>query len=404
MCTVAKPLSPTESEEVPLQAMIFDSVYNTFRGVEVYCRIFNGMLRKGDRIKCCSTDKIYQADEIGLLGLQQIPQSSLSAGQVGYLISGIKNAREVKVGDTVTHVHNPCREPIKGFANVKPMVFAGIYPIETREYKELRASLEKLQLNDASFVWTPETSSALGVGFRCGFLGMLHMEILQERLEREFGMHVLTTVPAVQYQVVDKQGKTQTINSPADMPEAHKIDEIQEPLLQTQIITKPEFIGGIIKLCIEKRGILQHQRHLTPDRVELIFELPLAEMVFDFFGQLKSLSRGYASLDYELLGFRPATLVRLDILLNNDKVDALAIIVHRDKAYDWGKKLCSKLKELLPRQMFEIAIQAAIGTKVIARETIKAMRKNVTTKCYGGDISRKKKLLEKQKQGKKRMH
>lgn len=394
---------PTGSPEAPLQAMIFDSVYNPFRGVEVYCRIFNGTIQQGDQVKFVSTGKAYAADELGVLGLRQIPQPSLSAGQVGYLISGIKNAREVKVGDTITHVSNPCSQAVKGFEDVKPMVFAGIYPVDTNEYEELRAAMEKLQLNDASLVWSPETSAALGLGFRCGFLGMLHMEIVQERLEREFDMTVITTAPSVQYHVIDKQGHIQVVNAPAAMPDPTAIAEIQEPLIKAQIITKPEFIGGMIKLCMDKRGVLKNQVYLTTDRVELSFELPLAEVVFDFFDKLKTLSKGYASLDYELLGFVTARLVKLDILLNNEKVDALSAIVHRDKAYEWGKKLCAQLKALLPRQLFEIAIQAAIGNKVVARETVKAMRKNVIAKCYGGDISRKRKLLEKQKKGKKRM-
>lgn len=394
---------PTGLPEAPLQAMIFDSVYNSFRGVEVYFRIFNGTIRQSDQVKLVSTGKTYEADEIGVLRLRQAPQPSLSAGQVGYLISGIKNAREVKVGDTITHVSNPCSQAIKGFEDVKPMVFAGIYPVDTKEYEELCAAMEKLQLNDASLVWSPETSAALGIGFRCGFLGMLHMEIVQERLEREFGMTVITTVPSVQFHVIDKQGQTRAVNAPSEMPDPSTIDQIKEPFISAQIITKPEFIGGIMKLCMEKRGTLKNQEFLTTDRVELSFELPLAEIVFDFFDKLKSISKGYASLDYELVGFVPSHLVKLDILLNGEKVDALSAIVHRAKAYEWSKKLCEKLKELLPRQMFEIAIQAAIGTKVIARETVKALRKNVIAKCYGGDISRKRKLLEKQKKGKKRM-
>ena len=394
---------PTGLLEAPLQAMIFDSVYNSFRGVEVYFRILNGTIRQGDQIKFLSTGKTYGADEIGILKLHQTPQPSLGAGHVGYLISGIKNAREVKVGDTITHVSNPCNKAVKGFEDVKPMVFAGIYPVDTNEYEELLAAMEKLQLNDASLVWSPETSAALGIGFRCGFLGMLHMEIVQERLEREFGMTVITTVPSVKFHVIDKQGQAASVNAPSEMPDPSTIDQIKEPFISAQIITKPEFIGGIMKLCMDKRGTLKNQVFLTTDRVELSFELPLAEIVFDFFDKLKSISKGYASLDYELVGFVPSHLVKLDILLNGEKVDALSAIVHRAKAYEWGKKLCEKLKELLPRQMFEIAIQAAIGTKVIARETVKALRKNVIAKCYGGDISRKRKLLEKQKKGKKRM-
>jgi len=394
---------PTGLVDAPLQAMIFDSVYNSFKGVEVYFRIFNGTIKQGDQVKFVNTGKSYEADEIGVLRLGQIPQESLSAGYVGYLISGIKNAREVKVGDTITHVNNPCKEAIKGFEDVKPMVYAGIYPVESNEYEELRTAIEKLQLNDASLVWTHESSAALGIGFRCGFLGMLHMEIVQERLEREFDMTVITTVPSVQFHVIDKQGDLHEVNAPSELPDPNLIDEIQEPFIRAQIITKPEFIGNIIKLCVDKRGALQNQTYLTTERVELTFKLPLAEVVFDFFDKLKTISKGYASLDYELIGFEPSKLVKLDILLNEEKIDALSAIVHRDKAYELGKKLCAKLKELLPKQMFEIPIQAAIGTKVIARETIKAMRKNVIAKCYGGDISRKRKLLEKQKKGKKRM-
>jgi GTP-binding protein LepA len=394
---------PTGLPDAPLQAMIFDSVYNSFKGVEVYFRIFNGTVRQGDQVKFVNTGKSYEADELGVLRLGQVPQESLSAGYVGYLISGIKNAREVKVGDTITHVNNPCKEAIKGFEDVKPMVYAGIYPVETNEYEELRTAIEKLQLNDASLVWTHESSAALGIGFRCGFLGMLHMEIIQERLEREFDMTVITTVPSVQFHVIDKQGDLHEVNAPSELPDPSLIDEIQEPFIRAQIITKPEFIGNIIKLCVDKRGALQNQTYLTTERVELTFKLPLAEVVFDFFDKLKTISKGYASLDYELLDFEASKLVKLDILLNEEKIDALSAIVHRDKAYELGKKLCAKLKELLPKQMFEIPIQAAVGTKVIARETIKAMRKNVIAKCYGGDISRKRKLLEKQKKGKKRM-
>ncbi|MHA7877512.1 MAG: translation elongation factor 4 [Bacteroidota bacterium] len=400
---VARIPAPSGNPHAPLQAMIFDSVYNSFRGIEVYFKILNGTMRKGDHVKFLNTGKSYTVDEMGVLKLRQAPQLSLSAGHVGYLISGIKDAREVKVGDTITHVEQPCREAVQGFADVKPMVFAGIYPVETSDYEDLRASIEKLQLNDAALVWEPETSAALGFGFRCGFLGMLHMEIIQERLEREFGMTVIITVPSVQFHVIDKTGKTHVVNAPSEMPDPGKIDQIQEPFIHAQIITKPEFIGGLMKLCIDKRGTLKNQVYLTADRVELSFSLPLTEIVFDFFDKLKSLSKGYASLDYEVTGFLPSQLVKLDILLNGEKIDAFSAIVHRDKAYVWGKKLCEKLKELLPRQMFEIAIQAAIGAKVVARETVKALRKNVIAKCYGGDISRKRKLLEKQKKGKKRM-
>jgi GTP-binding protein LepA len=395
--------APKGDPAAPLQALIFDSVYNSYRGIEVYFRIMNGTLRKGEKVKFINTGKIYNADEIGVLKLNQEPRTVMGAGNVGYLISGIKNAKEVKVGDTITTVENPTKESIQGFEEVKPMVFAGIYPVETSEFEELRSSMEKLQLNDASLVWEPESSVALGFGFRCGFLGMLHMEIVQERLEREFNMTVITTVPSVQFKVfTTKEGEIR-VNAPSDMPEPNYIDHIEEPYIKAQIISKSEYIGSIISLCMDKRGILKNQVYLTSDRVELNFEMPLAEIVFDFFDKLKTISRGYASLDYELIGFRVSNMVRLDIMLNGEKVDALSAIVHRDKAYDWGKRLCEKLRELLPRQMFEIAIQAAIGAKIISRETVKAMRKNVLAKCYGGDISRKRKLLEKQKKGKKRM-
>lgn len=395
--------APSGDADAPLQAMIFDSVFNSFRGIEVYFRVFNGTINKGDKVKFLNTGKTYEADEIGILKFKQEPQKSIHAGNVGYLISGIKVAKEVKVGDTITHVDRPCQQSIKGFENVKPMVFAGIYPVETSEYEELRTSMEKLQLNDASLVWEPETSAALGFGFRCGFLGMLHMEIVQERLEREFDMTVITTVPSVQFHAVKSNGSIQEVNAPSDMPEPNTISHIEEPFIRAQIISKSEYIGTIIALCMDKRGVLKNQVYLTQDRVELTFELPLSEIVFDFFDRLKTISRGYASLDYELIGFRQSTLVKLDIVLNGEKVDALSAIVHKDKAYEWGKRLCDKLRELIPRQMFEIAIQASIGTKIIARETVKAMRKNVLAKCYGGDISRKRKLLEKQKKGKKRM-
>ncbi|GIV36839.1 MAG: elongation factor 4 [Cyclobacteriaceae bacterium] len=393
---------PKGNSSAPLQAMIFDSVFNSFRGIEVYFRVLNGNIKKGDRVKFVSTGKEYIAEEIGVLKLTKQPRNEISAGNVGYLISGIKEAREVKVGDTITHVHRP-GEAIKGFENVKPMVFAGIYPVDTSEFEELRASMEKLQLNDASLVWEPETSAALGFGFRCGFLGMLHMEIVQERLEREFGMTVITTVPSVQFRAVKTDGTILEISAPSEMPEPNTIDHIEEPFIKAQIITKAEFIGPIIKLCMDKRGVIKNQTYLTTDRVEMTFEMPLAEIVFDFFDKLKTISKGYASLDYHLIGYRESDMVKLDIQLNGDKVDALSAIVHRSKAYEWGKKLCEKLKELLPRQMFEIAIQAAIGQKIIARETVKALRKNVLAKCYGGDITRKRKLLEKQKKGKKRM-
>lgn len=393
---------PKGDPNAPLQAMIFDSVFNSFRGIEVYFRVFNGSIKKGDKVKFVSTGKTYEADEIGVLKMNKLPKNEICAGNVGYLISGIKEAKEVKVGDTITHIDRP-GAAIKGFENVKPMVFAGIYPVDTTEFEELRASMEKLQLNDASLVWEPETSAALGFGFRCGFLGMLHMEIIQERLEREFDMTVITTVPSVQFIAVRTDGSTFEINAPSEMPDPNTIDHIEEPYIKAQIITKAEYIGGIIKLCMEKRGVLKNQSYLTTDRVEMSFEMPLAEIVFDFFDKLKTISKGYASLDYHLIGFRESDMVKLDIQLNGEKVDALSAIVHRSKAYEWGKKLCEKLRELLPRQMFEIAIQAAIGQKIIARETVKALRKNVLAKCYGGDISRKRKLLEKQKKGKKRM-
>ncbi len=395
--------APKGDPEAPLQAMIFDSVYNSFRGVEVIFRIFNGTINKGDKIKFVNTGREYEADEIGILGLNQIPQQTMSAGNVGYLISGVKVAKEIKVGDTITHVKRPCEAAIQGFENVKPMVFAGIYPVETTDYEELRYSMEKLQLNDASLVWEPETSMALGFGFRCGFLGMLHMEIIQERLEREFDMTVITTVPSVQFKALMTDDTIQLINAPSDMPDPTRMKHIEEPYVKASIITAAEYVGAVITLCMDKRGQIKNQVYLTAERVELSFDMPLAEIVFDFFDRLKTISRGYASLDYELIGYKVSQMVRLDVMLNGEPVDALSAIVHRDKAYDWGKKLCEKLKELVPRQMFEIAIQAAIGQKIIARETVKAMRKNVLAKCYGGDISRKRKLLEKQKKGKKRM-
>ncbi len=386
-----------------LQALIFDSEFNSFRGIEVIFRVFNGTIRKGDKIKFAATAKEYNADEVGVLRLDKEPRDFIAAGDVGYLISGIKNAKEVKVGDTIIHTGNRAAAAIKGFEDVKPMVFAGIYPVETSEYEDLRDAMEKLQLNDASLVWEPETSAALGFGFRCGFLGMLHMEIVQERLEREFDMTVITTVPSVRFICHTTKGDTISISAPSDMPEPNYIDNIEEPFIKAQIISKAEYVGPIIALCMDKRGIIKNQTYLTTDRVELQFQLPLSEIVFDFFDKLKTISRGYASLDYELIGFQTSHMVKLDIMLNGEKVDALSAIVHRDKAYDWGKRLCEKLRELLPRQMFEIAIQAAIGQKIIARETVKAMRKDVLAKCYGGDISRKRKLLEKQKKGKKRM-
>lgn len=395
--------APKGDPDGPLQALIFDSVYNSFRGIEVYFRIYNGTIAKGDKVKFMATGKEYWADEVGILKLEQEPQQFMAAGNVGYLISGIKEAKEVKVGDTITLAQRPCEKAVQGFEDVKPMVFAGIYPVETSEFEELRNSMEKLQLNDASLVWEPETSAALGFGFRCGFLGMLHMEIVQERLEREFDMTVITTVPSVQFRAHTNKGELIIVNAPSELPEPNYLDYVEEPFIKAQIITKSNYVGGIIGLCMDKRGVMNNQVYLTQDRVELSFELPLSEIVFDFFDKLKTISRGYASLDYELIGFRESTMVKLDIMLNGDKVDALSAIVHRDKAYEWGKRLCEKLKELIPRQMFEIAVQAAIGAKVIARETVKAMRKDVLAKCYGGDISRKRKLLEKQKKGKKRM-
>jgi len=394
---------PVGDENKELQAMIFDSVYNSFRGIEVLFRVFNGKIKKGDKVKFVNTGKEYDVDEIGILKLKKDSCKEISAGNVGYLISGIKDAKEVKVGDTITHIGNKSTEVIKGFEDVKPMVFAGIYPVDSSDYEELRNSLEKLQLNDASLVWEPETSAALGFGFRCGFLGMLHMDIIQERLDREFNMSVITTVPSVEFKCSKTNGNTINIYAPSEMPESNEISKIEEPMIAAQIITKSDYIGGIIKLCIDRRGILNNQVYLSKDRVELSFNLPLSEIVFDFYDKLKSISRGYASLDYEISDFCESNMSKLDIMLNGEKVDALSAIVHRDKAYNWGKKLCKKLKELLPRQMFEIAIQASIGNKIIARETVRALRKNVTAKCYGGDITRKRKLLEKQKKGKKRM-
>lgn len=393
---------PKGDPKAPLQAMIFDSVFNSFRGIEIYFRVFNGTIRSGEKIKFLGTDKEYGVDEIGILKLDKHPRKEISAGNVGYLISGIKVAREVHVGDTITNAVNP-GEMLQGYEQVKPMVFAGIYPVDTTEFEELRASMEKLQLNDASLVWELETSAALGFGFRCGFLGMLHMEIIQERLEREFNMTVITTVPSVQFQAYLTDGTQVFVNAPSEMPDPTRMTRIEEPYIQAQIISKSEYIGPIIGLCMDKRGIIKNQHYLTSDRVELSFEMPLSEIVFDFFDKLKSISRGYASLDYHLIGFRESDMVKLDIMLNGEKVDALSAIVHRSKSQDWGRKLCEKLKELIPRQMFEIAIQAAIGQKIVSRENISAIRKNVIAKCYGGDISRKRKLLEKQKKGKKRM-
>lgn len=394
---------PSGDPNAPLQALIFDSVFNSFRGVIAYFRIFNGTLRKGDKVKFFNTGNEYIAEEIGILKLNLVPKEELSAGNVGYIVTGIKQASEVKVGDTITHANNPAPQAIKGFEDVKPMVFAGIYPVDTEDYEDLRSSMEKLKLNDASLTWEPESSAALGFGFRCGFLGMLHMEIVQERLEREFNMNVIITVPNVSYLVHTTSGETLTVNNPSDLPPPAKIAYIEEPYIKANIITKSEYVGAVMKLCIDKRGTLISQNYLTTDRVELVFEMPLGEIVFDFYDRLKSISRGYASFDYHPIGYREADLVKLDILLNGEPVDALSALIHRSNAYEFGKKMCEKLKELIPRQQFEIPIQAAIGSKIIARETIKALRKDVTAKCYGGDISRKRKLLEKQKEGKKRM-
>jgi GTP-binding protein LepA len=397
--------APTGNPDGPLQALIFDSVFNPFRGIEVFFKIINGKLKKGDRVKFVNTGKEYDADEIGALKIRQEPLKEVATGNVGYLISGIKNAREVKVGDTICHADNKAPVAIEGFENVKPMVFAGIYPVDTEEYEELRTSIEKLQLNDASLTFEPEASAALGFGFRCGFLGMLHMEIIQERLEREFGMTVITTVPNVSYRAYLKKTPDEIfmVNNPSDFPDPSKIERVEEPYITAQIITKSDYVGTVMTLCIEKRGELKNQIYLTSDRVELQFHLPLAEIVFDFYDRLKSVSRGYASFDYQPIGYKTSHLVKVDVLLNGDQVDALSALVHRDNAYDIGKKMCSKLRELIPRQQFDIAVQAAIGAKIIARETVKALRKDVTAKCYGGDISRKRKLLEKQKAGKKRM-
>jgi GTP-binding protein LepA len=395
--------APKGNYEAPLQALIFDSVFNSFRGIIVYFRILNGSIRKGDKVKFVSTGQEYEADEVGILKLGLEPRQSVETGDVGYIITGIKNAKEVKVGDTITDALNPTQEIIKGFQEVKPMVFAGIFPVNTDEFEELRDCMDKLQLNDASLTFELETSQALGFGFRCGFLGLLHMEIIQERLEREFNQTVITTVPNVSFIAYTTKGEKVIVNNPVEMPEAVKTDRIEEPFIRAQIISKPEYIGNIMTLCLGKRGILINQSYLTQTRVELVFEMPLTEIVFDFYDKLKSQTRGYASFDYQPIGYREADIVKMDILLNGDKVDALSALIHRSRAQDFGRKLCEKLKELLPRQQFQIAIQAAIGAKVISRETISAMRKDVTAKCYGGDISRKRKLLEKQKEGKKRM-
>lgn len=395
--------APKGDPDAPLQALIFDSVFNSFRGIIAYFRIINGTIRTGDLVKFYATEKEYNADEIGVLQLKQVPQNELSAGNVGYIISGIKSSREVKVGDTITHVDKPCSNAIAGFENVKPMVFAGVYPVDADDYEELRSSLEKLQLNDASLVWEPESSAALGFGFRCGFLGLLHMEIIQERLDREFNMDVITTVPNVSFKAYLTDGTILDVHNPSGLPEQTKLDHIDEPYIIAQIISKNEYVGPIMTLCIEKRGLLKNQVYLTTDRVEMTFQMPLSEIVFDFYDKLKSISRGYASFDYHIAGYQPANLVKLDILLNGDSVDALSTLIHRDHAYAFGRRMCEKLKELIPRQQFDIAIQASIGSKIIARETVRQVRKDVTAKCYGGDISRKRKLLEKQKAGKKRM-
>jgi GTP-binding protein LepA len=395
--------APVGDPEAPLQALIFDSVFNSYRGIIAYFRIINGEIRKGDFVKFFATGKEYNADEIGVLKLTQHPRDVLSAGDVGYIISGIKTSREVKVGDTITHVKRPCEKAIEGFTNVKPMVYAGIYPVDADDYEELRASMERLQLNDASLVFEPESSAALGFGFRCGFLGLLHMEIIQERLDREFNMDVITTVPNVSYKAYTTKGDILEVHNPSGLPAPNYLDFIEEPYITAQIISKSEYVGAVMTLCIGKRGMLKNQVYLTSDRIELTVELPLGEIVFDFYDKLKSISKGYASFDYHITGYKQAKLVRLDILLNGEPVDALSTLIHQDNAYDFGRRMCTKLKELIPRQQFDIAIQAAIGAKVIARETVKAVRKDVTAKCYGGDITRKRKLLEKQKKGKKRM-
>ena len=395
--------APVGDPQAPLQALIFDSVFNSFRGIIAYFKVVNGEIKKGDKVKFVATEKEYIADEVGTLKLKQLPKDVIKTGDVGYIISGIKEAREVKVGDTITTIERPCTHGIQGFEEVKPMVFAGIYPVDTEDYEELRESMAKLQLNDASLVFEPESSAALGFGFRCGFLGMLHMEIIQERLEREFNMTVITTVPNVSYLAYTTKGDEIVVNNPSDLPDPSKIDHIKEPFIKATIITKSDFVGPVMSLCIQKRGMIVNQSYLTSDRVELVFEMPMGEIVFDFYDKLKTISKGYASFDYHQIGYRSSDLVKLDIRLNSEPVDALSSLIHRSNSYDFGKKICEKLKELLPRQQFEIIIQASIGAKIIARETVKAMRKDVTAKCYGGDISRKRKLLEKQKAGKKRM-
>ena len=395
--------APVGDEKAPLQALIFDSVFNSFRGIIAYFKIENGTIRKGDKVKFFNTGKEYDADEVGVLKMELVPRNELRTGDVGYIISGIKTSKEVKVGDTITHVARPCDKAIAGFEEVKPMVFAGVYPIEAEDFEDLRASLEKLQLNDASLTFQPESSLALGFGFRCGFLGLLHMEIVQERLDREFDMNVITTVPNVSYNIYDKQGNMKEVHNPGGMPDPTLIDHIEEPYIKASIITTTDYIGPIMTLCLGKRGELLKQEYISGNRVEIYYNMPLGEIVIDFYDRLKSISKGYASFDYHPNGFRPSKLVKLDIMLNGEPVDALSTLIHFDNAYDMGRRMCEKLKELIPRQQFEIAIQAAIGAKIIARETIKAVRKDVTAKCYGGDVSRKRKLLEKQKKGKKRM-
>lgn len=395
--------APTGDPDAPLQALIFDSVFNSFRGIIAYFKVVNGSIRPGDKVKFFNTGKEYDADEIGVLKMKLCPQNEIPCGSVGYIISGIKTAVEVKVGDTITHVERPCSEAIAGFEEVKPMVFAGMYPVETDQYEELRTSLEKFRLNDASLTFEPESSLALGFGFRCGFLGLLHLEIVQERLFREFNMDVITTVPNVSYKVYTTQGECLDVHNPSGLPAATLIDHIEEPYIRAQVISRADYYGPIMKLCLDKRGVLINQHYLTADRLELTYEMPLSEIVFDFYDKLKSISKGYASFDYHVVGFKDAKLVKLDILLNGEPADALSSLIHADHAYDFGRKMCEKLRELIPRQQFDIAIQAAVGAKIIARETVKAVRKDVTAKCYGGDISRKRKLLEKQKQGKKRM-
>ena len=395
--------APSGDPKAPLQALIFDSMFNAYRGVIAYFRIMNGTLKKGDKVRFMNMGNEYSADEVGILQMDQVPQKELGAGNVGYIVTGVKISKEIKVGDTITTVAHPAEEPIHGFEDVKPMVFAGIFPVDNDDFEDLRDSLEKLQLNDASLVFETETSIALGFGFRCGFLGMLHLEIVQERLDREFNQNVITTIPNVSYIAYDKKGTKMIVNTPTDLPDPTRVDRVEEPIITAQIITKPEYIGAIMNLALDKRGTMTHQSYLSQERVELSFDLPLAEIVFDFYDRLKSISRGYASFDYAPKSYETADLVKLDILLNGDSVDALSALVHRTKAADFGRRICKRLKELLPRQQFVIAIQAAIGAKIVARETISAMRKDVTAKCYGGDISRKRKLLEKQKKGKKKM-